>query len=174
MKGTTHPANVFDRSYLEHLSHRDPRGSSYAEAEYAGPWTVQEREGGFAVEREAEVDQGEPDAVFVDRETALLVAAISPTLGRDPHFQLAPSTTAAGFDVRTLVAGQVESVGWLRHDHPEVVEALNVVEWLLRSPASLAKVIEAAGYSVLVHAEKYLELSLDADAEGTVYGSEPG
>jgi hypothetical protein len=38
---------------------------------------------GFAVLREADGDAGAPDAVFSERETALLIAAVYPTMGRE-------------------------------------------------------------------------------------------
>jgi hypothetical protein len=65
------------------------------------------------------------------------------------------------------VFGTLEKAGWLRHTHPELVEALNVVEWLLRSPASLALVLEAASYEVLAHAGEILEKRL-SDGDGEV------
>jgi len=151
---------VFSPDYLEHLAQREPEGTAYAQAELAGPWVVQEQERGFAVQREAAPEHREPDAVFFDREIALLVAAILPALGRDRRFQIEASETGTGLDVVIPAAGRFEKVGWLPGDRPDLVEALNVVEWLMRSPRSLSFVIEAANYPVLLHAEEYLERSL--------------
>jgi hypothetical protein len=113
---------------------------------------------GFAVLREA--DAGTPDAVFTERETALLIAAFYPTMGREQRFQVATGEDAAGADGHVLVCGTLEKAGWLWHTHPELVKALNVVEWLLRYPASLVLVLEAARYEVLAHAGQILERRL--------------
>ncbi|HEX9735741.1 MAG TPA: hypothetical protein VGG06_27590, partial [Thermoanaerobaculia bacterium] len=58
--------------------------------------------------------------------------------------------------------GRLEKIGWLRYQHPELMEALSVLEWLLRSPASMAMFLEAASYEVLVHAGHILERRLHA------------
>jgi hypothetical protein len=84
-----------------------------------------------AVLREADDENGEPDAVFTERETALLVAAVYPTMGREQQFQITTAEGGVGADVNALVSGKLEKAGWLRHMHPELVKALNVVEWLL-------------------------------------------
>jgi len=165
MRSSADPINVFDPDFLERLAHRERTGLTFAEAEYAGPWTVRQHPRGFAVMRESESDQGQSDAVFEERELALLVAAVYPTMGRPERHQLASTTGIAGVDVNVLSAGRIQKVGWLRHLHPELVEALHVVDWLLRSPASLAMVLEAASYEVLLHAGKILERRLAADGE---------
>ena len=61
----------FIRIRLDRLSHRDRSGSTFSEAEYAGPWTVWQWRDGFAVLREADGDAGAHNAVFTERETAL-------------------------------------------------------------------------------------------------------
>ena len=160
MRSSKNPTSVFNPDFLDRLSHRDRSGSTFSEAEYAGPWTVRQREDGFAVLREADSGAGTPDAVFTEREIALLIAAVYPTMGREQRFQVATSEDAASVDVSALVSGKLEKAGWLRHMHPELVEALNVVEWLLRSLASLALLLEAASFEVLAHAEKILERRL--------------
>jgi hypothetical protein len=154
---------VFDSDFLEWLSHRDRGGPTFTEAEYAGPWTVRRREDGFAVVRESEGEDGVPDAELSERETALLLAAVLPSLGREQRFQLAAREGACGVDVKTVDGdGRLEKIGWLRYQHPELMEALSVLEWLLRSPASMAMFLEAASYEVLVHAGQILERRLHA------------
>ncbi|HEX9734077.1 MAG TPA: hypothetical protein VGG06_19065 [Thermoanaerobaculia bacterium] len=160
MRSRANPISVFNPHFLDRLAHRDRSGSAFSEAEYAGPWTVRQRDDGFAVLREADGENGEPDAVFTERETALLVAAVYPTMGREQQFQITTAEGGVGADVNALVSGKLEKAGWLRHMHPELVEALNVVEWLLRSPASLALLLEAASYEVLARAGEILERRL--------------
>ena len=151
---------VFDSDLLDRLPRGDRGGPTVAEAEHAGPWTVQAQESGFAVLREAD---DEADARLAERETALLLAAVFPALGREPRYQLVTKEGAAGVDVRSFGGGRLEKVGWLRHRHPEIVEALHVVEWLLRSPASLALLLEAASYEVLAHAGRILDRRLSTE-----------
>ena len=152
--------NVFDSDFLDRLARRGRGGPTSAEAEHAGPWTVRAQESGFAVLRAAD---DEPDARLAERETALLLAAVFPALGREQRYQLTASEGAAGVDVRSFGGGRLEKVGWLRHRHPEIVEALHVVEWLLRSPASLALLLEAASYEVLAHAGRILDRRLSTE-----------
>jgi hypothetical protein len=152
--------NVFDSDFLNWLSRRDAGGPSWPEAEYGGPWTVREQESGFAVVREG-AEREEPYAVLEERETALLLAAILPTIGREQRYQLGTSA-AGGTDVRTLAGGTLRKVGWVHRTDPELMEGLNVVEWLLRSPGSLAMVLEAASYHTLADAGRILRRRLHA------------
>jgi len=92
MRSSKHPTSVFNPDHLNRLSHRDRSGSAFSEAENAGPWSVRQWRDGFAVLREADGGAGTPDAVFTERETALLMAAVYPTMGREQRFQI----TAAG------------------------------------------------------------------------------
>ncbi|HEX9734013.1 MAG TPA: hypothetical protein VGG06_18740 [Thermoanaerobaculia bacterium] len=81
MRSSKNPTSVFNPDFLNRLSHRDRSGSTFSEAEYAGPWTVRQRQDGFAVPREADGDAGAPDAVFTEREPALLIEASLPQDG---------------------------------------------------------------------------------------------
>jgi len=159
-------ANVFTFDFLTRLADRDRSGSTFAEAEFAGPWRVEKRDHGFAVLQRSDGRRDLAKARFTERETALLFAAVYPLMGREQRYRLTPHREAFGFDVETLVIGQLETVGWLRYDHPELLDAVHAVEWLLRSPASLAMVLEAASYEVLAHAGEILELRRsDSDGE---------
>lgn len=155
---------VFDSDFLEWLAERNRGGPAYSEAGAAGRWTVRRRPSGFAVVREPD-EREMPDAELSERETALLVAAIYPALEREQPYELTASAGALGADVRAVAGGRPRKVGWLRHRHPEILEALSVVEWLLRSPASLALVLEAASPEVLAGAGQILERRLNADQD---------
>jgi len=81
--------------------------------------------------------------VFTERETALLIAAVYPTMGREQRFQVVNAENAA--DVHAHVSGKVEKAGWLRHA-PRArrgPERRRVAPEVL---ASLALLLEAASY----------------------------
>ena len=49
-----------------------------------------------------------PDAVFTERKTAVLIAAVYPTMGREQRFQVATSEDTARVDVNALVSGKLD------------------------------------------------------------------
>jgi hypothetical protein len=94
--GSSVPArrpNAFSPEFLEQL--RDtPEPLTAAEADLAGPWRVEAvagHPGAFAVLREWEcLERGDlPEAVFLDKETAMLCAALLPLVDRELLFHLA-------------------------------------------------------------------------------------
>ena len=149
--------NVFTSQFLNRLADRERSSPTAAEAAYAGPWSVAIRDQTYAVLQEPHADHSPANAEFLDHETALLVAAVYPTVGRTQQYRLVKKDDEMGFDVQTISGGRLETVGWLLHDHPEVLEALHVVEWLLRCPQALATVLEAASFEALYRAGKILE-----------------
>lgn len=150
--------NVFTSQFLDRLAHRERSSPTSPEAAFGGPWSVVERDQGFAVLQEPDADPGLANAEFVDRETALLIASVYPTVGRAQQYRLRRRDgIEAGFDVQTIIGGQLRTVGWVRHNHPELLDALHVVECLLRSPHSMASLLEAASYEVLSRAGMILQ-----------------
>ncbi len=147
---------VFAPEYLDRLRAEDPDGPTVWEAEYAGPWRVAECQPlGYSVARYPE-GATIKDAVFDHRETALLVAALYPGIGRDPRYRLAERPEAEGYDVVTILDGDELPIGWIRYNHSEILRGLHVVENVLRSPSSLAFFIQAASFSVLDRAGRMI------------------
>ncbi len=167
--GSSVPArcpNAFSPEFLEQL--RDsPEPLTAAEADLAGPWRVEAvpgQPGGFAVLREWEsLEKGDlPEAVFVDKETALLCAALLPLIDRESLFHLGEeadsgSPGGAGYPVSAVYGEQGPRVcGWLRHFQLQIVAALHLLEGLVRLPRSLAEVNRAAGGGALEQVGRYL------------------
>ncbi|HEV2854829.1 MAG TPA: hypothetical protein VHC97_18690 [Thermoanaerobaculia bacterium] len=149
--------NAFRRSFLRRISERDepPTGG---EADAAGPWWIEELPGGrFGLFRRGESHARgfEPAAVFRDRSVALLAAAVLPGTGRDAAFRLHKDDGPEGFLVETGNGG--EPLGHLAFFDENLIAALHVVETLVRSPESLANLLEAAGPLALERAGAILE-----------------
>ena len=174
-------ANAFDPSFLEDLARRGETASAQ-DAEMSGPWTVKplpgnrwgvfrdweeaDGEGGDGADRNgSEPLQGDdPEAVFDHREHALLTAAVLPATGRDPYFKLNPSDRPEGYGVESVWGDRwVGTVGRVPRFHPEIIDALHVAESVVRSPVSLAHLLEAAGPTALRLAGRILRRKL---AEG--------
>jgi hypothetical protein len=158
--------NAFSIEFLEHL-HDSPEPLTAAEADLAGPWKVEAVPGplgGFAVLRDWEsLERGdEPEAVFLDMETAALCAAILCLIGREPLFHLGEEPSpgapiAGGFPVAAVFGEQGTRVcGWLRRFNPQVIETLHLAEGLVRTPRSLAEINLAAGGRALAQIGRYL------------------
>lgn len=141
-------ANAFRRAYLDRLDERDEPASA-AEADFAGPWKVEEVPGrGFAVLREWEsATQGQPpDALCEEYELALKLAAVLPAAGREPLFWAGEAAGGAGFALQAAGGERgVRQAGTLRHYNATLLVALHVAECLVRSPVALAALLEAAG-----------------------------
>lgn len=138
------PGNAFDETFLAAIDQLDEPVTA-AEAEAAGPWTLQETaDGGWGVFRRGQsAERGDvPVASFRRREKALLAAAVLPGTGRDPLYRLDAEPGDEGFAVRGP-DGEVE--GHLRLFDEPLKEALHVVDCLVRSPEALARLLEAAG-----------------------------
>ena len=141
--------NAFSPSFLKRIGERDEPATA-GEADVAGPWHPEEIPGagwglfppGAGVE-----SGGRPYAVFPHRWQALLAAAVLPGTGREPAFRLAKEAGPDGYAVEHGPTG--EPAGHLELFDEKLVDALHVVETLLRSPESLAHLLEAAGQVAL-------------------------
>jgi hypothetical protein len=80
--------------------------------------------------------------VFPDRWLALLAAAVLPGTGRDPLLRLSKEADPEGYAV-TLDDGAV--VGHVELFDEALLDALNSVIAVVRSPWSLACLLESAG-----------------------------
>lgn len=162
MRGSGHSnpsssQNAFSPSFLHRLGERDEPHMA-GEADLAGPWRVEEIPGGWGLFREGESPERgfQPFAVFLWRWLADLVAAILPGLGRDDAYRLdkEKDRDKGGFAVRDA-SGQ--PVGHLALFDPNLLEALNAADALVRSPRSLASLLEAAGAVALERAGAILD-----------------
>lgn len=186
-KGTTSTSrknafepNAFEPDFLRDLAQRG-EVSTAPDAEMQGPWKVSPMPGKrFGVFRdwedpgeggngaaEGDVAQGDvPEAVFEHREHALLAAAVLPSTGREPLFDLDSEREPEGYAIDSVWGDRwVTTVGRLRCFHPDVVEALHVVESVVRSPVALANLLEAAGPSALELAGRILRRRLEEARE---------
>ena len=136
--------NAFSSSFLQSFLERDEPPTA-GEADLAGPWRIEEIPGrGFGLFRagEGSARRGRPAAVFPDRWLALLAAAVLPGTGRDPLLTLRKDAEAQGFGV-ALDDGTV--AGHFALFDENLRDAMNTAIALLRSPESLAWLLEAAG-----------------------------
>jgi len=158
-RGPPTPPNAFSPDYLAEVRDRDDSLTT-AEAEFAGPWKLEPlpgHPGAVAVLRECEslAEGDEPEAVWVEEETAAVCAAILPAVEREPLYHLEEAADPGGllpggFPVITIHGEEGPQVrGWLRRYHPGIVRALGTVESLNRAPAALAAVLDAGGGGAL-------------------------
>ena len=148
--------NAFRSEFLKRIGERDEPLTG-AEADVAGPWLVEEIPGaGFGLFRSGEGQKRSflPAAVFRDRAHALLAVAVLPGTGRDAAFRLGVEPERAGYPVRDP-AGDI--AGHLHLFDESLTGALHVVETLVRSPESLAHLLEAAGAIALERAGAILD-----------------
>src|SRR3954452_24911255 len=149
--------NAFSPSFLHRISQRDESPTA-GEADVAGPWRILEMPGQrFGVFRLGESPERghRPTAVFRERWLALMAAAVLPGTGRDAAFRLSKECGPGGFAVET--GNGAEPVGHLELFDEKLIEALHVVERLVRSPEALAHVLEAAGPLALERAGAVLD-----------------
>jgi hypothetical protein len=92
-----------------------------------------------------------------DRNLALLAAAVLPGTGRDRLLRLEGEPTLAGYAV---VLDDGTPAGHLRLFDEPLLDALNVAVSLVRSPQSLAFLLEAAGGLALERCGAILEESV--------------
>jgi hypothetical protein len=139
------PVNAFTEEYLALLNERDEPITA-AEADYAGPWSVDDLpQGGHAVRRP---EQARPYAVFSLLELAQVAAAILPGTGREKRYKLGrDEEPGRGYPI--FRAG--ETVGYVELFDEDLVAALNVIDALLASPHDFAWLLEAAGGLALQH-----------------------
>jgi hypothetical protein len=141
---------VFSPAFLACLAEEDETLTA-GEADLSGPWKcepVPGRPGAVAVLRVwEELDRGDvPEGIFWHSETALLLSLVLPLVGREPLFALCNKEEADGFAVEAVYGEQGSQVaGWLRRHEPRVIEALHLVEAIVRSPILVA----AAGPGVM-------------------------
>ena len=173
--------NAFTADFLNRLDESgEPDGAHEADA--AGPWTIRpvsyHGDVGFALLREWEsLEAGDvPYAVFRRREIALLAAAVLPGTGREPFFRLDTEPAADGFALLTAPAAlqatastarparpaeEIQApnppAGHLRDFDQGLADALHVAAALVRSPAALARLLEAAGYVALEQVGRILD-----------------
>ena len=143
--------SVFTPAFLQRLDNRDRSGWTGAEAEYAGPRRGAERDGLHQLVHVSQRKGGPAVAEFLERETALLVAAVFPLLGRASPYGLSDTERHGGHgtDLSAILNASVEWVGWCRLSHQDLPDALHVAERFLRSPEALANLLEAASHEVV-------------------------
>jgi hypothetical protein len=156
MRSKRHSSNAFSLSFLKQFSERDepPTGP---EADVAGPWRVEPIPGlGFGLFRAGEsLTRGfRPAAVFPERWLALLAAAVLPGTGRDAFLHLRSEPDEDGF---ALSLDDGTAAGHLELFDQALADALNAVIALVRSPWSLAYLLEAAGPLALERCGALLE-----------------
>jgi hypothetical protein len=142
--------NAFAPAYLAGLREQEEVLTA-AEAEMAGPWKevpLRGKPGAVAVLREWEdLDAGDrPVAVWWHEETARLWSILLSVIEREPLFHLQDEETTDGYPVVAMYGEQGPQVaGWLDRYEPRWVEALHLLEAIVRSPRALATLLEAAG-----------------------------
>ena len=157
------PSNAFRRRFLRRFDERDEPVTAL-EADMSGPWSVEPVSGeGFGLFRAGEhFSRGfRPAAVFPDRSLALLAAAVLPGTGREPLLSLDghPDPGVGAYALR-LDDGTV--VGQAEQFDEALVDALNVAVSLVRSPLSLAFLLEAAGPTAAARCGAILEERIPA------------
>jgi hypothetical protein len=96
-------------------------------------------------------------AVFEEEEAARLCAVALPLLGREPLFHLGEEAGEHGFPVLVLDGERgLRECGALALYEPDLVSALQLLQRLIRSPAALAVLIEAAGPGALAQVGRIL------------------
>lgn len=157
------PSNVFAEDFLARLDEADEPATA-AEAEVAGLGALQPSAGGFAVFRQGETAERGHEAVGVFRERwrALLVSALLAGTGRDPLVILQKDADPDGYPLLAGLDldGRPDVVGHLRLFDEALTVAMHVGEALLRSPESLAALLEAAGKVGLERTGTILELRI--------------
>jgi hypothetical protein len=144
--------NVFTPTFLERLGERDEPPTA-GEADLAGSWRGEEIPGAFRVFRAGETAARgfPPYAVFAAPPLTLLAAALLPGTGMEVSFRLQKEAGPSGYAV-TERGG--EEVGRLQLFDEKLVDAMNVLDALLRTPETLAGVLEAAGAVALERAAR--------------------
>ena len=176
-----HP-NAFTQLFLSRLAERDEPPTA-GEADVAGPWRIEPIPGhGFGLFRigESLVRGFAPAAVFPSRWLALVCAAILPGTGQDPLLLLSKEPDADGAYPVNLAGGGSDDgsddggggaggegpVGFFPLFEERAVDAMNVLVHLLRSPESLAFVLEAAGSVALERCGAILDERVAEDRAG--------
>ncbi len=143
------PVNAFTEEYLALLNERDEPVTA-GEADYAGPWSVEDLpRGGHALLRSGQdLDTDRPYAIFSLLELAQVAAAVLPGTGREKKYRLGPDEEPGrGYPI--FRSG--ETVGYVQLFDEDLVASLNVIDFLLASPHDFAWLLEAAGGLALQH-----------------------
>jgi hypothetical protein len=159
------PPNAFSSPFLQRFLEQDETPAA-GEADVAGPWHIEQIPGaGYGLFREGEsLARGFlPAAVFPDRWPALIAAAMLPGTGREPLFRLQKDAGEEGFAVE-LEDGT--PVGQFTLFDENLLDGMNNAAALLRSPASLAWLLEAAGPLTLERAGAILEERVGEEGAG--------
>jgi hypothetical protein len=148
--------NAFAADFLKLFEERDepPTGP---EADVAGPWRVEPIPAlGYGLFRAGEsLTRGfRPAAVFPERWLALLAASVLPGTGRDAFLHLHPDAGPDGF---ALTLDDGTAAGHTELFDPPLVDALNTLVAVVRSPWCLACLLEAAGPVALARCGALLE-----------------
>ena len=164
---TTLSPNAFEDGFLRRFRQEDEPASA-AEADAAGPWRVEpgstsDGREAFALWRLGERPEwgDSPAALFLDRSTALLAAAVRPFVGRDPFYELGKERWSGGF----ALLRQGEAVGWIDLFDEDWAFGINVLERFTRSPEAVAQLLEAAGPLALERAGRILRHRVIDDEE---------
>lgn len=145
-------SNTFSASFLDHIASLDEPPTA-GEVDVAGPWRVLELPGsGHGLFRLGESPSRgfRPVVIFEQRWLALLAAAVLPGTGQDTALRLRREPGPSGFEIESTPGG--ETIGTLQVFDERLVDALHVVERLVRSPVALANLMEAAGTAALERA----------------------
>jgi hypothetical protein len=157
------PSRIFSEEFLAYLAGFDEPATA-GEAGASGPRHLEpDPEGGWVVLREEEsLESGDvPEATFVQKEVALLAAAVLPGTGRPDLYTLGEHLCEWGFPV--FRDGVV--VGYSRHFHEGFISALNVLDALLAAPLDFAWLLEAVGGTALERVDKIVARRLARRAE---------
>lgn len=128
------------------------------EAFLSGPWEVR----GMARDRYAvaRVGEAQAQAVCTCLPLALVSAAVFLGLGREDVYLVRDSPASQGPVPQLRSVHSQHPVGWVAHDCPSILAALQVADALQRSPASLAWLLAAAGPRKLRQAGELLAASV--------------
>lgn len=155
------PLEVFTSEALERLRLRDEPPTA-AEAELSGLWSVRRLgdEGWFGMFRlgEAERDE-EPLLETRDHYLALLGAAALAVVTQGSKFRLDEQSRNGRFPLRR----EGEEVGSARVFLADICEVLDAFEAAIRSPSTLALILEAAGATALERAGRELGMRISME-----------
>ena len=151
LAGQCRLGNAFSPEFLDRLRHLDQPATARA-AVLAGPWEVEHRtldpdEGAhgpcWAVVRRDEpmAEGGRAFGVFTDRGSALLTAAVLPSLATPVAYHLKPHEGRLG---HALHDGR-NFVGHLARAEEGLLSRLHLVRALATDPEALSRLVEAAG-----------------------------
>ncbi|HEX9940820.1 MAG TPA: hypothetical protein VGG03_02290 [Thermoanaerobaculia bacterium] len=147
------PLNAFSEEYLDAVKEHDEPSTSL-EADTAGPFSLVEQEGMLALFHawESYRTGDAPQAVFHQRETALLFQAIWPAAGRSRLFRLREAPTPEGYGLEQ--EGQL--VGSFLSFNADAVVGGHFASFLARTPLSMALLVEACGPTAQRHVGRIL------------------